>query len=139
VNRTEARKFAEAWVLDAKTLLDAGRWHAAYYLVGYSVECGLKACVLAHIDNTGIIFQDKKYAEKCFTHDIEVLVKAANLEEARGLAIQSNPALGVNWQILKDWSVDIRYQEKDELDARRLYDAVTDATNGALPWIKVRW
>ena len=28
-----------------KVLLDAGRYPAAYYLVGYAVECGLKACV----------------------------------------------------------------------------------------------
>jgi hypothetical protein len=139
VNRTEARQFADAWVLDAKTLLDASRWHAAYYLVGYAVECGLKACVLAHIDNTGIIFQDKKYAEKWFTHDIEVLVKAANLEVARGVDIQANPALGVNWQIVKDWNVDIRYQEKDEFDAQTLYAAVTHGANGVLPWIKGRW
>ncbi len=50
MNRVQAREFAEAWVIDAKVLLDAGRWHAAYYLAGYAVECGLKACVLAHIE-----------------------------------------------------------------------------------------
>lgn len=139
MNRTEARQFADAWVLDAKALLDAERWHAAYYLVGYAVECGLKSCVLTYVDNTGIIFQDKKYAEKCFTHDVEALVKAANLEVTRGLDIQANPALGVNWQIVKDWDVDIRYQEKGEFDARRLYEAVTHNVNGVLPWIKARW
>jgi HEPN domain-containing protein len=43
VNRQEARQLADEWVVDAKLLLDAGRWHAAYYLAGYAVECGLKA------------------------------------------------------------------------------------------------
>jgi hypothetical protein len=52
VNRTEAKHFADAWVLDAKALLDAGRWHAAYYLVGYAVECALKVCVLTYVDKT---------------------------------------------------------------------------------------
>jgi HEPN domain-containing protein len=139
VNRAEAKQFADEWVVDAKTLLDAGRWHAAYYLVGYAVECGLKACVLAYVDNTGIIFQDKKYAERCFTHDVESLVKAADLDVARGLAIQADPVLGVNWQVVKDWNVDIRYQQKDEAAARRLYDAVTDSAHGVLPWIKSHW
>lgn len=139
MNRTEARKFAEAWVVDAKTLLDAGRWHAAYYVVGYAVECGLKACILAHIESTGIIFQDKKFAEKCFTHDIEALVKAANLEIIRGLDIATNPALGVNWQFAKDWNVDVRYHERSELEAQSLYDAITDSANGVLPWIRARW
>ena len=80
MNRAEAKKFADAWIVSAAALLDAGRWHAAYYLAGYAVECGLKACILSYIDSSGIIFQDKKFAEKCFTHDIEALVKAANLE-----------------------------------------------------------
>jgi HEPN domain-containing protein len=139
VNRTEAKRFAEAWIVDAKALLDAGRWHAAYYLIGYAVECGLKACILAYIDNTGIIFRDKKFAEKCYTHDIEALVKAANLETTRGLDMQANPDLAANWQRVKDWNVDIRYQERGEAEARRLYEAVTDSANGVLPWIKARW
>ena len=71
VNRAEARQLAEDWVIDAKVLLDAGRWHAGYYLSGYAVECGIKACVLAYVENTGIIFLDKRYSEKCFTHRIE--------------------------------------------------------------------
>jgi hypothetical protein len=110
MNRQEAKALADSWVADSQTLLDAGRWHAAYYLIGYAIECGLKACVLAYIDGSGIIFQDKKYAERCFTHDIEALVKAANLEEARGLAVAANAQLGVNWLNVKDWEVNVRYQ-----------------------------
>ncbi len=122
-----------------RRLLDAGRWHAAYYLTGYAVECALKACVLTYIDDTGIIFQDKKFAERCFTHDLETLVRAAGLEEARGLEIAANSLFGANWDTLKDWSVDIRYKEKSESKARELYEAVTDNMNGVLPWIKTRW
>ena len=93
MNRQEAQQLADEWVVDAKLLLDAGRWHAAYYLAGYAVECGLKACVLACIEKTGILFQDKRFAERCYTHDLEVLVKAADLEAARGPDIAANPAL----------------------------------------------
>ncbi len=103
------------------------------------MECALKACILAHIDNTGIIFQDRRFAESCFTHDIEALVKAANLEMVRGVDIAANPALGVHWQIVKDWNVDVRYEEKSEPEARTLYDAITDNANGVLPWIRARW
>jgi len=45
VNKVEWRALAEARVLDAEALLAASRWPAAYYLIGYAVECGLKACV----------------------------------------------------------------------------------------------
>jgi hypothetical protein len=67
------------------------------------------------------------------------LVKAANLEIARGLDIATNPALRVNRQIVKDWNVDVRYREISELEARSLYNAITDSANGVLPWIKARW
>ena len=66
-------------------------------------------------------------------------MKAANLEIARGLDIATNPALGVNWQWVMNWSVDVRYQDKSESDARRLHEAVTDNANGVLPWIRARW
>ena len=139
MNRQEARQLADDWVVDAKLLLDSGRWHAAYYLAGYAVECGLKACVLAHVERTGIIFEDKRFAEKCFTHDLKALVKAADLEAVFGLDIAANPALGDNWRIVSLWSVDRRYQATSETEARDLYLAVTDNANGVLPWIRVRW
>jgi len=139
VNRAEARHLAEEWVLDASVLLAAGRWHAAYYLAGYAIECGLKACVLARIERTGIIFEDKKFAERCFTHKIDELVFAADLQAERAKATGANPALDLNWTIVKDWNVDIRYRGKTELEARKLYKAVTDPNDGVLPWIMVRW
>ena len=139
MNRASAKHLSESWILDAKTLLDAGRWHAAYYLLGYAVECGLKACVLAYIEDSGVIFQDKRFAEKCFTHEIEVLVKAANLEVPRGIDIQADPVLAANWQIVKDWNVEVRYKEQGEANAQRLFPAVTDELNGVLPWIKAHW
>jgi HEPN domain-containing protein len=120
-------------------LLNAGRWHAAYYLAGYAAECGLKACVLAHIERTEIIFEDKRFAERCFTHDLEALVKVAGLESVLGVDIGANAALRANWEIVKKWNVDRRYQVTSEVDARGLYQAVTDNTNGVLPWIRVRW
>jgi HEPN domain-containing protein len=139
VNRQEAQRLADEWIVDAKLLLDAGRWHAAYYLAGYAVECGLKACVLAHIERTGIIFQDKRFAEKCYTHDLEALVKAAALEAAFGLDIAANPSLGTSWDTVRRWNVDRRYLAASEADARSLYQAVTDHASGVLPWIRVRW
>ena len=51
----------------------------------------------------------------------------------------ANPALGINWQRVKDWSERARYQQKTEAQARRLYQAVTDPANGVLRWIKGNW
>jgi HEPN domain-containing protein len=139
VNRAELRRLAEDRVLDAEALLTESRWSGAYYLAGYAVECGLKSCVLAFVDRTGVIFQDKKFLEKCWTHDLEMLIKAADLEVIRGLDISANSNLGANWLILKEWNELARYQQFTEPEARKLYEAVTEAANGVLPWVKVHW
>ncbi len=102
MNRAELRRLAEDRVLDAEALLKERRWSGAYYLAGYAVECGLKACVLAFVERTGVIFQDKKFLEKCWTHDVEALVRAADLEATRLRDISANPNLSANWLIVRD-------------------------------------
>ena len=67
-------------IREAEFLLGADESVGAYYLAGYAAECGLKACIMAHVEATGAIFQDKKFSEKCWTHDLEELLKLANLK-----------------------------------------------------------
>ncbi|HUG90219.1 MAG TPA: hypothetical protein VML55_05270 [Planctomycetaceae bacterium] len=119
--------------------MNANLWSGAYYLGGYAVECGLKACVLAYIEATGAIFQDRKFSERCWTHEVEELVKLAGLERDRGHAVSANPGLGVNWAIVKDWNEGARYLKWTELQARKLFEAVADPANGVLAWIRIRW
>jgi hypothetical protein len=83
LNREELQKLSDERIEDAQSLLAATRWSGAYYLVGYALECALKSCVLARVEQTGIIFEDKKFAEKCWTHDLETLVKQADLVSDR--------------------------------------------------------
>jgi HEPN domain-containing protein len=45
MNRTDLQILAEDRLKDAEVLLAKGRFAAAYYLAGYAVECGLKACI----------------------------------------------------------------------------------------------
>jgi HEPN domain-containing protein len=45
MNRTDLQILAEDRLKDAEVLLASGRFGAAYYLAGYAVECGLKACI----------------------------------------------------------------------------------------------
>jgi hypothetical protein len=51
----------------------------------------------------------------------------------------ANLAMGRNRQLVKDWNERARYQHKTEAQARQLYQAVSDAANGVLPWIKGHW
>lgn len=139
MNRLELRQLSAERIDDAQALLAAKQWSGAYYLAGYSLECALKSCVLAYIERTGIIFEDKKFAEKCWTHDIEELVRQADLTVERGKAIGANPKLSDSWQIAKDWSELSRYQTSTQLQAEELFNALTDANDGVLPWIKAYW
>jgi len=140
VNRVQWQQVAERWLVDAKSLLDDHRWSAAYYLAGYAVECGLKACFLARLAATPeVIFQTKKFSENCWTHSLLELVKLAGLEDARATANAANPLLAKNWVIAKDWSDKSRYQTTSHQNAKRLYAAITDNANGVMQWIKGHW
>jgi hypothetical protein len=140
VNRLEWQQIAERWLVDAKALLDDHRWAAAYYLAGYAVECGLKACILARVTvETEIIFEDRRFSEKCWTHSLSELVKLAGLEAERITYTAANPAFARNWIVVKDWSEISRYQPTLHHRAKKLYSAITDDPNGVMQWIKAHW
>lgn len=140
MNRAYWQLLAEERVNDAKVLMDSQRWSAAYYLIGYAVECSLKSCVLAYVENNAdVVFRDRKYSDKCWTHDIADLVELADLGPRRLADATANPILGGNWSLAQQWNENVRYQQKSEMDARGLYGAVNDNVNGVLPWIKTHW
>ena len=139
MNRAELQELSDERIEDARALLAASQGPGAYYLAGYALECALKSCVLAFIDRTGIIFEDKKYAEKCWTHDIEDLVRQAGLTVERDKAVGTNIKLGQHWLIAKDWSESSRYRMSTQWQAADLLNALTDTTDGVLPWVKNYW
>lgn len=139
MNRGQLRQLAEDRILDAERLLTGGRSSGAYYLAGYAVECGLKACILAHVEATGAIFQDKKYSERCWTHDLEELLRLANLKPTLDADAAGNSALSGNWAVAKDWRETSRYEQKTQPEAQAMYDAVAADPNGVLAWIRTRW
>ena len=134
------QQLAKRWLIDAKTMLDNHRWSAAYYLAGYAVECGLKACVLVRIvAEPEVIFEIKKFSENCWTHNLLDLVKLAGLEPIRVADIAANRALHKNRQAVKDWNERVRFQTASHHKAKQLYRAITDNTNGVMQWIRVHW
>jgi hypothetical protein len=140
--RAEWQQLAEDRILDARAHLIAGvdRWSAAYYLIGYAVECGLKSCVLARVGAfPEIIYQDRSFSNSAWTHDVESLLIVADLKAIRDLDAQANQALYANWQQAKQWTEKSRYQQKTEAEARRLFEAVTDPKDGVMQWIRARW
>ena len=139
MNRTDLQQLAEDRVFDAEALLNAGRWSGAYYFSGYAVECAFKACIAKRTNLHD--FPEKSLAQRAYTHDLLVLLGVADL----GLQLKldttpaADPTLGKNWQLVKDWNEGARYESKSEVQARELYNAVTDNASGVLKWIKGHW
>jgi hypothetical protein len=121
----------------ALVALAPSRSDGAYYLAGYAIELALKACIARTVNQHD--WPEKQYVADCHTHDLLALVRLAGLEMARAADSRANPALGQNWNVAKDWSERSRYQRHSQAKAQRLIDAITDAANGVLPWIKARW
>ena len=148
MNRAELQKMATERILDAKVLLDGQRWSYAYYVAGYAVECALKSCVLARMIETGGVFKDKKFAEKCWTHDFGELVGLAGLKDELNDALQTSATISGGspqgafytfWEIATDWNEISRYEDKTQVDAVDLYEAITHDPEGVLKWIQKYW
>ena len=138
MNRLEFRQLAEDRIADAAILLAAGRWSGAYYLAGYALECGLKACV-AKLTNQDDFPRERKFVEECYTHDLEKLLRSAGLKAALDADILTNAAFAINWDNAKDWEETSRYEQKTQAEADGLYHAISNHPDGVLPWIRIRW
>ena len=113
LNKTDLQRLADDRVLDAASTsrkpsspLGGGR---ARYLSGYAVECALKACIAKRTSLHD--FPDKTVVQKSHTHNLAELLDLAGLRLQLQLAVTpaANPALGINWQSVKDWSERARY------------------------------
>ncbi len=137
MNRIDFQNLANERIAEAKILLDAGKWSGAYYLAGYAVECGLKACIakLSKPDE----FPDKNFGGKCWVHDIEQLVDLAGLKLQRTVDGNANLILYANWGTVRGWKETSRYEQKTQADAQALYDAITQNPDGVFPWIQRHW
>lgn len=137
LTRTGLQELAAVRPAEAGALLAAGLWDGAYYLAGCAVECALKACILALVERTGIIFEDKKFAEKCWTHDPETLMTLAKLMKTLDADRVGDPLLDHNWLAVRAWDEKTRYVRTSETLARELY--VTDPAHGVLTWVRQYW
>jgi HEPN domain-containing protein len=137
VNRLDFQTLAQEKIEEAKILLDAGKWTGAFYLAGYAVECGLKACIAKLFRSD--VFPQKYFSDKCYIHDLDRLVVLAELEAVRDADKNANTNLGKNWDKVVEWTEASRYDRKTQNDAQELYDAITNQPDGVLPWLQARW
>jgi hypothetical protein len=121
-------------VREARLLLRGSEWSGAYYLVGYAVECALKARLTR--DFRAFRMPDKDDVNRNYTHDLEFLAKQAGLNV---LIATAGGNLSRNWNVVVSWRETSRYETRTETQAREIFRAVTDRNDGVLPWLKQYW
>lgn len=118
-------------------LLDQAEWSGAYYLAGYAVECGLKACIARDFGKYRM--PDLAVVKESYIHDLERLVNIAKLRAQLDLMMGADRSFAVNWAVVKDWKETSRYATWTESEARDLYGAITQRRHGVFGWVKKHW
>ncbi len=138
LNRDALRNLADSRLEEARVLLENKLWTGAYYLAGLAVECALKACMARAVREYD--FPDKKFVNDMYQHDLKNLVGLdAALREALHVGMKADPKLEVNWNTVKDWKDEKRYDIVEELEAKGLYGATAEPGSGVMQWIRGRW
>ena len=138
MNRYDLQKLSRLRVREAKILLDNNCFEGAYYLLGYAIECALKACIAKQ--TKAFDFPDRKLINDIYTHDLEKLLSASGLKPGHLNECRTNPGFQVNWMVVKDWSEQARYVEQvTKQKAKDFRSAVVSRKNGVLPWLQKRW
>ena len=138
MNRQELQDLSRLRTREAKALLDSSHFAGSYYLMGYAIECGLKAAIAKQTRRHD--FPNKRLAMDSHTHDLKSLMQTSGLWPGFEAAMRAAPALGLNWAVAKDWNESSRYiLSISEAQARDLYSACTARTHGLLSWLKNYW
>lgn len=137
LKRRDLQAYADAKLDDAVILLNNRRYANAYYLAGYAVELGLKACIARHI--VGETIPDKAFITKIFDHNLSTLTGLAGLKPELKKQIDRDSEFAANWAIVSEWSPDARYEAKDVSSTQFLINAIAHEKSGVLQWIRTHW
>lgn len=133
--KADFQTIAEKRMREARVLLAANEPDGAYYLGGYAVECGLKACIIKKL-NASDEWQDRNFSDQCYKHDLAALLRLADLEGSlKGLV-----GVYAKWQYVEGWKETSRYEQGKTLVAANAFlDAIDEPVNGVLTWIRGIW
>src|SRR5262245_24696552 len=107
LTKLDLQNLADRRIAAAKLLIDGGRYDAGYYMAGYSVECGLKACV-ANLWKTEA-FPEKSFVPAVYIHDLRKLIDLAGLRAVFETDTKANAALFSYWGTVLEWTEHSRY------------------------------
>lgn len=138
MTRQEFQLIAETRIEEATILFETKLYSGAYYLAGYALECGIKACLSKQIAEHKI--PKKKFITDLYTNDLLKLIKLDDaLSNSYDLESKNNIDFLMNWTLVKDWNESARYRTFDKEEAQELIKAITTTKGGMLPWVQQYW
>jgi hypothetical protein len=144
-NCEELKKIAKARLKSAETLMAAKDWHGAGYMLGYALECALKAvtCKTLNLVTYPENHKNDKINLYFMTHRFEQLLIVSGLEN-----IFSSRGPQEAWENWSDFTLEypgewpsMRYDSKtvwDEIKVERLYKCLMKPKSGILKIIERR-
>ncbi len=136
MNRFDFQRLSDVRQREAETLLSAGEPAGAYYLMGYAVECALKACIARATQEFD--FPEKERVNQSYSHDLTKLLQLAGLDAA--LRTASDNDLVRHWTVVKDWKETSRYTVTIDMEtATDMCRAAIDPESGVLRWLRQNW
>lgn len=142
-NCIELRTIAKARLKSVEALITVGDWHGSAYMLGYVLECALKAAtcktlhLIAYPENT----KNDKINSYFMTHRFEQLLVVSGLENV--FSSRGPKEAWQNWSEFTleypgDWPA-MRYdlsKNWDKIKIEQLYNNLMEPTNGILTIIK---
>ncbi len=131
-------KLAHLRLEEAEILLKRRKYAGAYYIVGYSVECALKACIAKKTKR--FEFPDLARIEtlkKSYTHNLEKLLEYSGLDKEMEDQVKSGSPVGRNWAIVVLWNSQSRYKASmGRVVAKDMVLAASDQVSGVVKWLE---
>ncbi len=137
ISREALIELAEAKVADARMLFAGARYSNAYYLFGYGLELGLKACIANQFQASAI--PDKNFVNRIYTHRLEELAGLAGLKPELDERKRADPAFDAHWAVVSGWSEEARYEMINPDRCAAMSAAFADLEHGIWTWLKDRW
>jgi len=139
-SRNELKKISKTRLKEVEVLYRSRLYDGAKYLSGYVVETALKARVCKILDSD---YPESGEVSKSFlTHKFDTLVALGGLQKTLDNELNSNVNFKTNWSLVTSWTEAFRYKPigtSSQTDVQDLINALQDANDGILTWIKRRW
>ena len=137
LTKADLEALADTRLGDAVHLFQAARYSAAYYLAGYAVELGIKACIagLFHAD----VIPEKGFVNAVYSHKLDEVLGLAGIKKRLQDDMKDDALLSAAWGVASKWNETSRYQMYDQFAAASMIHAVGDQNHGVLQWLKKHW